>query len=216
MFRYTCNAFIYFIFVLKKQKKFPIIQSIKFGYLSACYQSKDETAIFNTVRRILFEISPIAATQQSVTLNGFLLESNKCMLFTMPSNGAGDHHGNNQSMTVQILKALQKLKSILNVTSCGECQLDQETPGELCQYYPITQRDVYGGTYLNPLKTFMSSVPRHNFGNMFKLCTGHGFWKRISKRGASTSEIIIPSGVRWGQLGMFSRSVLCILHSDTC
>lgn len=42
------------------------------------------------------------------------------------------------------------------------------------------------------------------------------FRKRISKRGASASEIIIPSGVRWGQLGMFSRSVLCILHSDTC
>jgi hypothetical protein len=71
-------------------------------------------------------------------------------------------------------KALQKLKNILHLASRDKWQLDYETQGELCQYYSTTQRELYGGKYPNPLKPFMSTVPRHTLRKLFQLCTGHG------------------------------------------
>jgi hypothetical protein len=41
------------------------------------------------------------------------------------------------------------------------------------------------------------------------------FLESISKWGASTSGIIIANVVNWKQLNTYSRSVLCILQSET-
>ena len=71
-------------------------------------------------------------------------------------------------------EALQKLKSTLHVASRDEWQLDYETQGDLRQYYSITQRELYGKKYPNPLKSFMSTVPRHTLSKLFQLRTGHG------------------------------------------
>jgi hypothetical protein len=69
---------------------------------------------------------------------------------------------------------MQKLKSTLHVDLCGEWQLNYETQDELRQYYFITQRELYGGKYPNPLKSFMSTVPCHTLSKLFQLRTGHG------------------------------------------
>ena len=71
-------------------------------------------------------------------------------------------------------KALQKLKSSLHVASRNEWQSDYDTPGETSHYYSIVKRELYGGKYPNPLKSFMSSVSRHTFSKLFQLRTGHG------------------------------------------
>jgi hypothetical protein len=71
-------------------------------------------------------------------------------------------------------EAMQKLKSTLHVASRGEWQLDYETPGDLRQYYSTTKRELYGGMYPNPLKSFMSTVPRHTLSKLFQLRTDHG------------------------------------------
>jgi hypothetical protein len=71
-------------------------------------------------------------------------------------------------------EAMQKLKSTLHLALRGEWQLDYETQGELPQYYSTTQRELYGGKYPNPLKSFMSTVPRHTLSKLFQLRTGHG------------------------------------------
>jgi hypothetical protein len=47
-------------------------------------------------------------------------------------------------------------------------------PQDLRQYYSTTQRELYGGKYPNPLKPFMSTVPRHTLSKLFQLRTGHG------------------------------------------
>jgi hypothetical protein len=69
---------------------------------------------------------------------------------------------------------MQKLKKNLHLASRGEWQLDYETQGDLRQYYSTTKRKLYGGKYPNPLKPFMSTVPRHTLSKLFQLCTGHG------------------------------------------
>jgi hypothetical protein len=69
---------------------------------------------------------------------------------------------------------MQKLKKNLHLASRGEWQLDYETQGDLRQYYSTTQRELYGGKYPNPLKPFMSTVPRHTLSKLFQLRTGHG------------------------------------------
>lgn len=71
-------------------------------------------------------------------------------------------------------KALQKLKATLHVASWGECQLDYETSGEHRQCYTTTERERYGRNYLNPLGSFMGTVPCRSFSNMFQPCRGHG------------------------------------------
>ena len=71
-------------------------------------------------------------------------------------------------------KALQKLKSSLHVASRNEWQSDYDTPGETSHYYSIVKKELYGGKYPNPLKSFMSSVSRHTFSKLFQLRTGHG------------------------------------------
>ena len=71
-------------------------------------------------------------------------------------------------------KALQKLKSSLHVASRNEWQSDYDTPGETSHYYYIFKRELYGGKYPNPLKSFMNSVSRHTFIKLFQLRTGHG------------------------------------------
>ena len=53
-------------------------------------------------------------------------------------------------------------------------QSDYDTPGETSHYYSIVKRELYGGKYPNPLKSFMSSVSRHTFSKLFQLRTGHG------------------------------------------
>jgi hypothetical protein len=58
-------------------------------------------------------------------------------------------------------EVMQKLKSTLHLASRGEWQLDYETQGELRQHYSTTQRELYGGKYPNPLKSYMSTLPRH-------------------------------------------------------
>ena len=42
-------------------------------------------------------------------------------------------------------EALQKLKGILHVASCGEWQLDYKIPGKHCQYYSTNQRELFQG-----------------------------------------------------------------------
>jgi hypothetical protein len=69
---------------------------------------------------------------------------------------------------------MQKLKKNLHVASKGEWQLDYKTQDKLCQYYSTTQRELYGGKYPNPLKSFMSTVPCHTLSKLFQLCTAHG------------------------------------------
>lgn len=71
-------------------------------------------------------------------------------------------------------KALQKLKATLHVASWGECQLDYKTSGEHHQCYTTTERERYGRNYLNPLGSFMGTVPCHSFSNMFQPCRGNG------------------------------------------
>ena len=51
---------------------------------------------------------------------------------------------------------------------------DYDTPGETSHYYSIVKKELYGGKYPNPLKTFMNSVSRHTFIKLFQLHTGHG------------------------------------------
>jgi hypothetical protein len=53
------------------------------------------------------------------------------------------------------------------------------------------------------------------WANCFSFAQVMAFLESVSKWGASTSEIIIASVVNWKQLSMFSRSVLCILQSET-
>jgi hypothetical protein len=71
-------------------------------------------------------------------------------------------------------KAMQKLKNTLHLALRGEWQLDYETQGKLRQYYSTTKRELYGGKYPNPLKSFMSTVPRHTLSKLFQLRIGHG------------------------------------------
>jgi len=71
-------------------------------------------------------------------------------------------------------KALQKLKSSLHAALRNEWQSDYDTPGETSYYYSIVKRELYGGKYPNPLKSFMSSVSRHTFSKFFQFRTGHG------------------------------------------
>ena len=49
-----------------------------------------------------------------------------------------------------------------------------DTSDEISHYYSIVKRELYGGKYPNPLKSFMSSVSRHTFSKLFQLRTGHG------------------------------------------
>jgi hypothetical protein len=69
---------------------------------------------------------------------------------------------------------MQKLKNTLHLALCGGWQLDYKTQGDLRQYYSATQRELYGGKYPNPLKSFMSTVPHHTLSKLFQLRTGHG------------------------------------------
>ena len=43
------------------------------------------------------------------------------------------------------------------VASRNEWQSDYDTPGETSHYYSIVKKDLYGGKYPNPLKSFMST-----------------------------------------------------------
>ena len=113
-------------------------------------------------------------------------------------------------------KALQKLKSSLHVASRNEWQSDYDTPGKISHYYSIVKRELYEGRYPNPLKSFMSSVSRHTFSKLFQLCTGHCvLGKYFRTRGIDGRD----HNCKCGQLetvGTSSRSVLCILQSETC
>ena len=71
-------------------------------------------------------------------------------------------------------KALQKMKSSLYVASRNEWQSDYDTSDEINHYYFIVKRELYGGKYPNPLKSFISSVSRHTFSKLFQLRKGHG------------------------------------------
>jgi hypothetical protein len=76
---------------------------------------------------------------------------------------------------------MQKLKSTLHLASRNEWQLDYETQGELRQYYFTIQRELYGEKYPNPLKSFMSTVPRHTLSKLFQLRTVIALLESISK-----------------------------------
>ena len=80
-------------------------------------------------------------------------------------------------------KALQKLKNSLYVATSDEWQSDYDIPDEINQYYFIVKRELYERKYPNPLKYFMSKLPRHTISKLFQLRTGHGilvkyFWTR--------------------------------------
>jgi len=68
---------------------------------------------------------------------------------------------------------MQKLKGSLHTALRGEWQLDYDTPSETSHYYFTTKKELYGGQYTNPLKSFMNNVPRHAFSKLFQLHTGH-------------------------------------------
>ena len=79
---------------------------------------------------------------------------------------------------------MQKLKSSLYNALQKEWQTDYDIPSETSHYYSIVKRELYGGQYPNPLKSFMNSVPRHTFSKLFQLRTGHGvLGKYFQKRG---------------------------------
>ena len=81
-------------------------------------------------------------------------------------------------------EAMQKLKSSLYNALQKEWQTDYDIPSETSHYYSIVKRELYGGQYPNPLKSFMNSVPRHTFSKLFQLRTGHGvLGKYFQKRG---------------------------------
>ena len=71
-------------------------------------------------------------------------------------------------------KALQKLKSSLHVALRNEWQSDYDTPGEISHYYSIVKRELYGGKYSNPQKSFISTMPHFNVSKLLQLCVGHG------------------------------------------
>ena len=79
-------------------------------------------------------------------------------------------------------EALQKLKSNLHEASRNEWQLEYEIQDKLRHYYSTTKRELYGRNYLNPLKSFMSTVPRHTLSKLFQLCTGHGALRKYFQK----------------------------------
>ena len=64
--------------------------------------------------------------------------------------------------------------------SCNEWQSDYDTPSEISHYYSIVKRELYRGKYLNPLKSFMSSVSRHTFSKLFNFAQAMAFWESLS------------------------------------
>jgi hypothetical protein len=80
---------------------------------------------------------------------------------------------------------VQKLKSTLHVALRVKWQLDYKTQSKLRQYYSTTQMELYGGKYPNPLKSFISTVPRHTLSKLFQLRTGHGAIKKYLQMSGS-------------------------------
>ena len=54
----------------------------------------------------------------------------------------------------------------------------------LCMLLRALKRELYGGQYPDPLKSFIDSVSRHPLSKLFQFCTGHGvLGKYFRKRG---------------------------------
>lgn len=76
---------------------------------------------------------------------------------------------------MKINEVLRKMKSNFHIALCGEWQLIYKIPEELRQSYSIIQRELYGGKYPNPLKSFINSVSHHTLSKLVQLRTYHDY-----------------------------------------